>query len=102
MKGLKNMNRISGSFPSTLNSLIMVTALAATPLPSYANQYSHPKPNRHIITNKVPSTFSSITETKPESIESMLVQVYERMNNNPKQLDDDFARILSENVLDLF
>ena len=51
---------------------------------------------------KSAQTFSSVTETKSDSIDVMLVKVFDRMSKNTKTLDDDFARILSENILDLF
>lgn len=97
------VNTASRSSP-TLSGIIMMSALAATSTAhSHNNNYYNPtKSDEHIIMKKSAQTFSSVTETKSDSIDVMLVKVFDRMSKNTKTLDDDFARILSENILDLF
>lgn len=99
---MNQLNRMSGNSPSTLSNIVMITALATAPIQSYAGYYSQPKAEDHIIVKKASQTYSSIEETQTASAEAMLVRVFERMNEGSKPLDDDFARVLSENILDLF
>lgn len=95
------LSRVSGNSPATLSGIIMMSALAvSSPAHSHSNYYA--STNGHIIVKKSSQTFSAISETKSESIEVMLVKVFDRMSKNTKALDDDFARILSENIFDLF
>ena len=87
----------------TLSGIIMISALAAASTAhSHSSYYSSPTSDGHIIVKKSAQTFSSLTETKSDSVDVMLVEVFDRMSKNTKALDDDFARILSENILDLF
>lgn len=96
------VNTASRNSP-TLSGIIMMSALAATSTAHSHNNYYNPtKSDGHIIMKKSAQTFSSVTETKSDSIDVMLVKVFDRMSKNTKTLDDDFARILSENILDLF
>lgn len=96
------VNTASRNSP-TLSGIIMMSALAASPTAQSHNTYYNPtKSDGHIIMKKSAQTFSSVTETKSDSIDVMLVKVFDRMSKNTKTLDDDFARILSENILDLF
>jgi|TARA_R110002124_G_C8944932_1_gene512925 hypothetical protein len=96
------VNTASRNSP-TLSGIIMMSALAATSTAHSHNNYYNPtKSDEHIIMKKSAQTFSSVTETKSDSIDVMLVKVFDRMSKNTKTLDDDFARILSENILDLF
>lgn len=97
------LSQVSGNSPATLSGIIMMSALAvSSPAHSHSNYYANANANGHIIVKKSSQTFSAISETKSESIEVMLVKVFDRMSKNTKALDDDFARILSENIFDLF
>lgn len=99
---MNQLNRISGNSPTTLTNIVMITALATAPVQSYAGYYNDPKTEENIVVKNASETYSSITETKTHSAEAMLVRVFERMNEGSKPLDDDLARVLSENILDLF
>lgn len=98
---MNQLNRMSGNAPS-FSSFVMITALATAPLQSYAGYYNQPEAEGHIIVKQASQTYSSLNEGKVESAEAMLVRVFERMNEGSRPLDDDFAMVLSENILDLF
>lgn len=96
------LNRVSGNSPSTISGIIMLTALATTPAHSHANYFNQAKADNNIIMNKSSQTFSDVLEVKVVSTEDLLVRVFEKMSRESRPLEEDFARILSEDMFDLF
>lgn len=97
------LNRASGNSPSTWSGIVMLTALATAPIAhGHTNHFNYPKADKHIATIKSSQTFSDVVEVKSESTGDMLVRVFERMSKESKPLDEDFARVLSEDMFDLF
>ena len=97
------LNRVSGNSPSTISGIIMLTALATTPAhSSHANYFNQAKSDNNIIMSKSSQTFSDVLEVKLVNTEDLLVRVFEKMSRESRPLEEDFARILSEDMFDLF
>lgn len=96
-------SKVLQSPPSTFSGIIMLGALATIPLQSHANYFDYSGlTDKHILAKKTSQSSSSVYEFKSEGAESMLVRVFERMSKDSMPLDEDFARVLSEDILDLF
>ena len=55
--------------------------------------------------NKTSKTFSALGVTNPtdvHEVDNLMLQVFEKISKNSKPLDPEFAKILSDNMLDLF
>lgn len=53
-------------------------------------------------TSHTPSSFLQTNELESYMIDDLMLQVFENISKDSKPLDEKFARILSDNLLDLF
>ena len=104
--------RISSSITPTLTGIIFATALGSASINTYASPNIN-IPHHHeafyktsqIDLNKTSQTFSSLALSNPSDIheiDSLMLQVFEKISKDSKPLDEKFAKILSDNILDLF
>lgn len=103
--------RISSSITPTLTGIVFATALGSASINTFANVAV--TPHHHEAFHKAPSidlnstaqTFSSVALTHPSQIseiDNLMLQVFENISKDSKPLDEKFAKILSDNLLDLF
>ena len=98
---------VRNSISPTLTGVMLATVLGSASINTYAKMYI-PEPFYNTPAkdlNKTNQTFSSvISRSRDESqeIDSLIVKVFEKFGKDSKPLDDEFARILSDNILDLF
>lgn len=101
---------IRASITPTLTGVIFATALGSASISTYAN---HSMPSHHealyktpqIDLNKTSQTFSSLVLSNQFDIhetDNLMIQVFEKISKDSKPLNEKFAKILSDNILDLF
>lgn len=96
--------------PSTLSGVIVLSALSLIPLQAHSNYTPlSASTNSHfelkdkiVFGSKSAETFSPILETTSSNTNQLLVEVFEKMYKNSSPLDADMAKVLSDNVIDLF
>ena len=98
---------VRNSISPTSTCVMLATVLGSASINTYANMYTSEKayvtPVKDL--NKTNQTFSSVvsrSQYKSDEIDGLILKVFEKFEGNSKPLDDEFARILSDNILDLF
>jgi len=101
--------RMCSSITPTLTGVMLATALGTASFNTHANANALYAPDIYkaskIDLSETSKTFSSLDITKKSEvleIDSLLIQAFEKISKNSKPLDEDFAKILSDNILDLF
>lgn len=103
--------KIRETITPTLTGVILATALGSASINTYANKSL---PHNHeafykVATqndlNKTAKTFSAlelVNSSDVHEVDNLMLQVFEKISKNSKPMDPEFARILSDNILDLF
>jgi hypothetical protein len=103
---MNNLSTFSSKPQLTLGGVLLSTALIA---PLYAHGYyktanSYQSGSFELKSTETPETFSAV-QIRPYneemSIDDMLITVFERMSKESTITDDEIARIMSDNMLDL-
>lgn len=102
---------MSNSISPTLTGVILATALGSASFNSYASYLNnvHSSDTFHktqeLDLSKTSQTFSAISIDKDHEeveIDNLMIEFFEKISKNSKPLDPEFAKILSDNMLDLF
>lgn len=103
--------RVRDTIAPTLTGVILATALSSASINTYANtSFSHNhdafyKAAMPTDLNKTSKTFSAldvINASDVHEVDNLMLQVFDKISKNSKPLDPEFAKILSDNMLDLF
>ncbi|WP_342370683.1 hypothetical protein [Acinetobacter sp. D009] len=102
--------RMSVSVAPTLTGVIFATALGSFSMTSHASQMPLSPPELTLKTENLgfsftSQTFSSVDVKALESsqnLDHMMVNLFEKIAKDAKPLEEDFAKLLSENFIDLF
>ena len=103
--------RIRETITPTLTGVMLATALGSASINTYANKsLSHNHEAFYKVAtqndlNKTSKTFSALGLLNPSDVhevDNLMLQVFEKMSKNSKSMDPEFARLLSDNILDLF
>ncbi|HFG6880740.1 MULTISPECIES: hypothetical protein [Acinetobacter calcoaceticus/baumannii complex] len=103
--------KLNRSVTPTLTGVIIATALGSFSLGDHANNLFNPSAHE-IIQKKeyldnsfIPKTFTSVDvkdSNLNESLDNLIVNLFEKISLNAKPLEEDLAKLLSENLIDLF
>lgn len=103
--------RFNSSVTPSLTGVIIATALGSVSVASHAGNHFNPNAHEFIYKmeqmsqNSVPGTFTSVdvkSLSLNDSLDNMIVNLFEKISSNAKPLDADLAQLLSENFIDLF
>lgn len=102
--------RIRETITPTLTGVILATALSSASINTYANKSLPHSDAFYKVAmpadlNKTSETFSALglsNTSNVNEVDNLILQVFEKISKNSKPLDSDFAKILSDNMLDLF
>ena len=103
--------RIRDTIAPTLTGVILASAVSSASINTYANKSLSHTPEAFYKSvaqtdlNKTSKTFSALGVTNPtdvHEVDNLMLQVFEKISKNSKPLDPEFAKILSDNMLDLF
>ncbi|ENV53872.1 MULTISPECIES: hypothetical protein [Acinetobacter] len=108
---MTNLN-IQKSIPPTLTGVMLVTAfLSSSSVISQSNHLSFKDsseifPKTHYVDlSKTPETFSAVsyaTNHGEALLDDLMMDFFEKLSYESKPLDPEFAKILSDNILELF
>ncbi|EHU3426937.1 hypothetical protein ACT4ZY_13970 [Acinetobacter baumannii] len=104
--------RISASITPTLTGVMIATALGGASINAYPTPNMGIPPHHEAFYKTSQFDISSTSETfsplalsnssEINEIDNLMLQVFEKISKDSKPLDEKFAKILSDNILDLF
>lgn len=101
------------SISPTLSRIVFATALSSACIAANANANANLMHNSEINytggyqinfgkTSHTSSSFLLTNDLEAYMVDDLMLQIFENISKDSKPLDEKFARILSENLLDLF
>lgn len=103
--------KLNRSVAPTLTGVIIATALGSFSIADRTNNFYTPNVQEltqkaaHLSNGFITKTFTSVDVRESnlnESLDDMLVNLFEKISLNAKPLEEDLAKLLSENFIDLF
>jgi len=103
--------KLNRSVAPTLTGVIIATALGSFSIADKINNFYTPNVHEltqntaHLSNRFITETFTSVDVRETnlnESLDNMLIDLFEKISLNAKPLEEDLAKLLSENFIDLF